>query len=59
MPDANSTVLVVDDDHRVRRHPDVGEAIKRRAIELLTKPFRVQDLLEVIGVGLARSNLWR
>jgi FixJ family two-component response regulator len=58
MPDANSTVLVVD-DHRVRRHPDVGEAIKRRAIEFLTKPFRVQDFLEAIGVGLARSNLWR
>jgi hypothetical protein len=59
MPDANSTVLVVDDDHRVRRHPDVGEAMKRRAIEFLTKPFRVQDFLEAIRVGLARSNLWR
>jgi hypothetical protein len=41
MPDANSAVLVVDDDHRVRRHPDAGEGMKRRVIELLTRPFRV------------------
>jgi hypothetical protein len=59
MPDANSTVLVVDDDHRVRRYPDVGGEMKRRAVEFLTKLFRVQDLLDAIGVGPARSNLWR
>jgi FixJ family two-component response regulator len=35
------------------------QAMKRSATEFLTKPFRVQDFLEAIGVGLARSNYWR
>jgi len=30
------------------------QAMKRGAIEFLTKPFRDQDLLDAIEVGLAR-----
>ena len=34
-------------------------AIKDRAIEFLTKPFRDQDLLDAIQRGLARDRAWR
>lgn len=33
------------------------QAMKGGAIEFLTKPFRDQDLLEAIGVGLARDRI--
>jgi len=32
--------------------------MKGGAIEFLTKPFRDQDLLDAIGVGLARDRAW-
>lgn len=32
------------------------QALKDGAIEFLTKPFRDQDLLDAIGVGLARDR---
>lgn len=35
------------------------EAMKRGAIEFLTKPFRDQDLLDAIDVGLARDRTRR
>jgi FixJ family two-component response regulator len=34
------------------------QAMKRGAIEFLTKPFREQDLLEAIHVGHARDRAW-
>src|SRR5262249_51186135 len=43
-------------------HGDVPmsvEAMKRGAIEFLTKPFRDQDLLDAIQVGLARDRARR
>jgi FixJ family two-component response regulator len=33
-------------------------AIKGGAIEFLTKPFRDQDLLDAIQLGLARDRVW-
>ena len=35
------------------------QAIKDGAIEFLTKPFRDQDLLDAIQLGLARDRAWR
>jgi FixJ family two-component response regulator len=35
------------------------EAMKGGAIEFLTKPFRDQDLLDAIQLGLARDRVWR
>src|SRR3984893_19127859 len=35
------------------------QAMKGGAIEFLTKPFRDQDLLDAIQVGLARDRAWR
>jgi FixJ family two-component response regulator len=43
-------------------HGDVPmsvQAMKCGAIEFLTKPFRDQDLLDAIDVGLARDRAWR
>jgi len=43
-------------------HGDVpmsGQAMKGGAIEFLTKPFRDQDLLDAIEVGLARDHARR
>jgi len=34
------------------------QAIKEGAIEFLTKPFRDQDLLDAIQLGLARDRTW-
>ena len=34
------------------------QAIKGGAIEFLTKPFRDQDLLDAIQLGLARDRMW-
>ena len=34
------------------------QAMKGGAIEFLTKPFRDQDLLDAIQVGLARDRAW-
>lgn len=35
------------------------QAMKAGAIEFLTKPFRDQDLLDAIQLGLARDRAWR
>jgi FixJ family two-component response regulator len=35
------------------------QAMKEGAIEFLTKPFRDQDLLDAIQLGLARDRAWR
>ena len=35
------------------------QAMKGGAIEFLTKPFRDQDLLEAIQLGLSRDRAWR
>ena len=35
------------------------QAMKGGAIEFLTKPFRDQDLLEAIQIGLSRDRAWR
>ena len=35
------------------------QAMKGGAIEFLPKPFRDQDLLDAIGVGIARDRAWR
>jgi len=35
------------------------QAMKKGAIEFLTKPFRDQDLLDAIQVGLLRHRAWR
>jgi len=35
------------------------QAMKGGAIEFLTKPFRDQDLLDAIQIGLARDREWR
>ena len=35
------------------------QAMKGGAIEFLTKPFRDQDLLDAIQLGLARDHAWR
>ena len=35
------------------------QAMKSGAIEFLTKPFRDQDLLDAIQLGLARGRAWR
>src|SRR6516225_9304483 len=43
-------------------HADVPmsvQAMKGGAIEFLTKPFRDQDLLDAIQVGLSRHRAWR
>ena len=43
-------------------HGDVPmsvQAMKGGAVEFLTKPFRDQDLLDAIAVGLARDRAWR
>jgi FixJ family two-component response regulator len=34
------------------------QAMKRGAIEFLTKPFRDQDLLDAIQLGIARDRAW-
>src|SRR5262249_17781466 len=39
--------------------PMTVEAMKRGAIEFLTKPFRDQDLLDAVNVGLARDRARR
>ena len=38
--------------------PMTVQAIKGGAIEFLTKPFRDQDLLDAIQLGLARDHAW-
>src|SRR5262249_8618687 len=46
----------------VRGHGDIPvsvQAMKRGAIEFLTKPFRDQDLLDAIQLGLARDRARR
>src|SRR5580700_11091892 len=46
----------------VTGHGDIPmsvQAMKRGAIEFLTKPFRDQDLLDAIEVGLARDRVRR
>jgi len=46
----------------ITAHADVPmtvQAMKGGAIEFLTKPFRDQDLLEAVGVGLARDRARR
>ena len=35
------------------------QAMKGGALEFLTKPFRDQDLLDAIQLGLARDRVWR
>ena len=35
------------------------QAMKGGAVEFLTKPFRDQDILDAIAVGLARDRAWR
>src|SRR5207249_6801865 len=45
----------------VTGHGDIPmsvQAMKRGAIEFLTKPFRDQDLLDAIQLGLARDRAW-
>ncbi|MBB3455971.1 FixJ family two-component response regulator [Rhizobium sp. BK313] len=45
----------------VTGHGDIPmsvQAMKGGAIEFLTKPFRDQDLLDAVHVGLARDRLW-
>ena len=39
--------------------PMTVQAMKGGAIEFLTKPFRDQDMLEAIQLGLARDRAWR
>jgi FixJ family two-component response regulator len=39
--------------------PTTVEAMKGGAIEFLTKPFRDQDLLDAIELGLARARAYR
>ena len=39
--------------------PMTVQAMKRGAIEFLTKPFRDQDLLDAIQLGLSRDRAWR
>src|SRR6516162_6300786 len=42
-------------------HGDIAmsvQAMKEGAIEFLTKPFRDQDLLDAIQLGLARDRAW-
>jgi FixJ family two-component response regulator len=39
--------------------PMTVQAMKGGAIEFLTKPFRDQDLLDAIQLGLARDRAWR
>jgi FixJ family two-component response regulator len=34
------------------------QAMKEGAIDFLTKPFRDQDLLDAIQLGLARDRAW-
>ncbi len=38
--------------------PMTVQAIKGGAIEFLTKPFRDQDLLDAIQLGLVRDRAW-
>ena len=45
----------------VTGHGDIPmsvQAMKGGAIEFLTKPFRDQDLLDAVHVGLARDRVW-
>ena len=39
--------------------PMTVQAMKGGAIEFLTKPFRDQDLLEAIHLGISRDRAWR
>jgi FixJ family two-component response regulator len=39
--------------------PMTVQAMKGGAIEFLTKPFRDQDLLDAIQLGLSRDRVWR
>jgi FixJ family two-component response regulator len=39
--------------------PMSAQAMKEGAIEFLTKPFRDQDLLDAIQLGLSRDRAWR
>ena len=46
----------------ITAHGDIPmsvQAMKGGAIEFLTKPFRDQDLLDAIQLGLARDRTWR
>jgi FixJ family two-component response regulator len=46
----------------VTGHGDIPmsvQAMKEGAIEFLTKPFRDQDLLDAIQLGLSRDRAWR
>src|ERR1700740_1519090 len=46
----------------ITAHGDIPmsvEAMKGGAIEFLTKPFRDQDLLDAIQLGLSRDRVWR
>jgi FixJ family two-component response regulator len=46
----------------ITAHGDIPmsvQAMKAGAIEFLTKPFRDQDLLDAIQLGLARDREWR
>jgi FixJ family two-component response regulator len=45
----------------ITAHADIPmsvQAMKEGAIEFLTKPFRDQDLLDAIQLGLARDRAW-
>src|SRR6266852_3686491 len=66
MSDANPTVLVIDDDPDLRA--SVGRLLRSVGIDVqlfasipdfLTKPFRDQDLLDAIQLGLSRDRARR
>ena len=44
--------------HRIWRHPDVRPGDKGRSDRVPTKPFRDQDLLDAVQLGLARDRAW-
>src|SRR5712672_758612 len=58
LPAANIHVPII----FITGHGDIPmsvQAIKGGAIEFLTKPFRDQELLDSIQLGLARDRAWR
>src|ERR1700692_681707 len=58
LAEANNEIPII----FVTGHGDIPmtvQAMKRGAIEFLTKPFRDQDLLDAIQLGLSRDRAWR